>query len=325
MSACTWKTSVSAASNGCCQRGRGASPTRISSGLTRTRLLPSAAFSHRTVPVSRYRRPARGRSPAGAWWSSCTGSSCSRAITCSPGSAASLPRTSSVTPSAKYSSLGGAQVLERQHRQHASAPAASSSPGACCAASRTARPARAGSRSASAASDRGAAARGARRSQRRPRFRGAVARAAATRGAGAAAVGGRRPSASARANSAARARTGPPATWPAPWPPPRRRPPARSSRTCRSGRGVSVNRRAMIACAVGAGERRLAGEHLVEHARRASRCRSGASTSRSPAGLLGAHVGRRADRHAGLGQLARRRPRSARAMPKSATSAWPSR
>ena len=43
MSACTWNTSVIAASNGCCHLVRGAWPgvTSTSSGLTRTRLVPS--------------------------------------------------------------------------------------------------------------------------------------------------------------------------------------------------------------------------------------------------------------------------------------------
>ena len=72
------------------------------------------------------------------------------------------------------------------------------------------------------------------------------------------------------------------------------------------------------------GERRLAGQHLVEHA--AERVDVGAGVDVALAArLLGAHVGRRADGEAGLGELARRRPpASARAMPKSATSVWPS-
>ena len=55
MSAWTWKTLVSAASNGSCQRVRGAAPAWIctSSGITRTRLVPSGCFSQRTVPESR--------------------------------------------------------------------------------------------------------------------------------------------------------------------------------------------------------------------------------------------------------------------------------
>ena len=55
MSACTWNTSVSEASNDSCHRVRGArpGPTSTSSGVTRTRLAPPGAFSHRTVAVSR--------------------------------------------------------------------------------------------------------------------------------------------------------------------------------------------------------------------------------------------------------------------------------
>ena len=63
MSACTWNTSVSAASNGCCHRVRGALPGRdlTSSGLTCTRLAPSGSLSQRTVPVSRYSTPELAR------------------------------------------------------------------------------------------------------------------------------------------------------------------------------------------------------------------------------------------------------------------------
>ena len=55
MSDCTWKTSVSAASNGCCHLEAGApdSFTSTSSGLTCTRLAPPL-FCQRTVAVSRY-------------------------------------------------------------------------------------------------------------------------------------------------------------------------------------------------------------------------------------------------------------------------------
>ena len=54
MSDCTWKTSVSAASNGCCHLEVGA-PARVtstSSGLTWTRLAPPL-FCQRTVAVRR--------------------------------------------------------------------------------------------------------------------------------------------------------------------------------------------------------------------------------------------------------------------------------
>ncbi len=55
MSAWTSKTLVSEASNCWPHRVRSACPGRAStsSGLTRTRLAVPAAFSHRTVPVSR--------------------------------------------------------------------------------------------------------------------------------------------------------------------------------------------------------------------------------------------------------------------------------
>ncbi len=55
MSDCTWKTSVSAASNGCCHFDVGAPEpvTSMSSGLTCTRLVPGA-FCQRTVAVRRY-------------------------------------------------------------------------------------------------------------------------------------------------------------------------------------------------------------------------------------------------------------------------------
>ena len=51
-SACTWKTSVRFASNGCSHRVEPLA-TWISSGLTRTRLRPLSPFSHRTLPTSR--------------------------------------------------------------------------------------------------------------------------------------------------------------------------------------------------------------------------------------------------------------------------------
>ena len=71
-----------------------------------------------------------------------------------------------------------------------------------------------------------------------------------------------------------------------------------------------------------AGEGRLAGQHLVEHA--AEGVHVGAAVERALAGrLLGAHVVRRPEHDAGLGEPRRRRPATlnAAAMPKSATSA----
>ena len=96
-------------------------------------------------------------------------------------------------------------------------------------------------------------------------------------------------------------------------------------RTCaHARRGLAVSRLAMIACAVGPGERRLPGQHLVEH--RGQAVDVGAGVEPAVAGrLLRAHVGRRADREAGLGQPLVAARASARAMPKSATSVWPSR
>jgi hypothetical protein len=55
MSAWTWNTSLSAASNGCCHFVVAAAPgvTSTSSGLTRTRLVPPGPFSQRILPTSR--------------------------------------------------------------------------------------------------------------------------------------------------------------------------------------------------------------------------------------------------------------------------------
>ena len=99
MSAWTWNTSVSAASNGCCHLVEPVE-TWISSGLTRT-WLPPAPFSHRTVPVSSQSTPSSRPISWGdrvdlLYWVELL-----RAVTWSPGSEVSLPRTSSVIPSAK--------------------------------------------------------------------------------------------------------------------------------------------------------------------------------------------------------------------------------
>ena len=67
-----------------------------------------------------------------------------------------------------------------------------------------------------------------------------------------------------------------------------------------------------------AGERRLAGEHLVQHAAEAVEVAPPVDR-RVAAGLLGAHVGRRADGEAGLGEPLAAGRASARAIPKSAT------
>ena len=72
-------------------------------------------------------------------------------------------------------------------------------------------------------------------------------------------------------------------------------------RLLRTGRGRSVRMRAMIACDVAAGVRRLADEHLVGH--RAERVHIAPRVDDSVArGLLGTHVLWRAERHAGLRQ-----------------------
>ena len=95
-----------------------------------------------------------------------------------------------------------------------------------------------------------------------------------------------------------------------------------AGRYCRTLGASLESRRAAIACAVGPGERRLARQHLVQHG--AERVDVGPRVELPLARrLLRAHVGRRADRHA-RSRSGARRPPSARAMPKSATSAWPS-
>ena len=73
-----------------------------------------------------------------------------------------------------------------------------------------------------------------------------------------------------------------------------------------------------------AGERRLARQHLVQHAAEAVEVRG--RPDGLSARLLGRHVVRRAHRHPGRGELLRLVPsfEIARAMPKSATRAWPS-
>ena len=96
------------------------------------------------------------------------------------------------------------------------------------------------------------------------------------------------------------------------------------SRNDRTGRGVSVNRRAIACC--GVGPVNGGSPASISNSTAGERVDVAARVERAGAGrLLRAHVGRRAERGAGLGDaLARRwgRPASARAMPKSATSAW---
>ena len=90
-------------------------------------------------------------------------------------------------------------------------------------------------------------------------------------------------------------------------------------RVDRIGRGRSVSTRAMIACAVLAAVRRLAGEHLVRH--RAERVDVAAPVDRAIAGrLLGRHVLRRAERESGLRDRGRRRRCTPRARCRSRRS-----
>ena len=77
-----------------------------------------------------------------------------------------------------------------------------------------------------------------------------------------------------------------------------------------SGRGLSVKHARHDRLGGGAGERRLAGEHLVEHGAERVDVRAGGDLALAHR-LLGTHVVRRAERHAGLGhpgpaRLARR-------------------
>ena len=239
MSACTWKTSVSAASNGCCHRVVAADPgtTCTSSGLTRTRLCPSGRFSHLILPTSRYCTPSS--------WAICSGGLDERlycpalllAITLSPPRVASLPRTSSVMPSAKYSSVESPRFSKGRtaRRRVVPGPVGSAPRWERSQPNSTPRPSRKPSpRRSAGRRDSGTAGR---------EIVGA---------AGATDVGAAVPdSSSARANSAAvanrsagdfaRARAVAPAT-----------PSGTVSRTSRSGRGDSSIRRAIIACAVGA-------------------------------------------------------------------------
>ena len=77
------------------------------------------------------------------------------------------------------------------------------------------------------------------------------------------------------------------------------------------GAGASIAWRAMVARGAGAGERRLAGQHLVQHAGQAVLVAAAVEPGLR-ARLLGAHVGRRADGEAVVGDVhgsPRRRPR----------------
>ena len=98
----------------------------------------------------------------------------------------------------------------------------------------------------------------------------------------------------------------------------------RSSASARSGARLLRHDSRHDRLRGGPGERRLAGQHLVEH--RAERVDVGPRVEIVLAGgLLGAHVLRRAETHAGLGEpdpAVAAAPASA--MPKSATSARPS-
>ena len=106
MSACTLKTSLIGASNDCCHLLAAApSPlTCTSSGLTCTRLVPSAFLAQRTVPVSRYWTPRSAAICPGVRVEPAYCTELPRAITWSCDSSVSLPRTASETPLAKYAS-----------------------------------------------------------------------------------------------------------------------------------------------------------------------------------------------------------------------------
>ena len=123
MLAWTSNTSESTASKGCCHFVVAVAAS-TSSGLTRTRLSPPERFSQRTVAVSRYCTPS-SLAICGVvfvvflYWFELV-----RAITCSPGSAASLPRTSSVIPSAKYSSSGAPRFSKGRTARSLAPPAA---------------------------------------------------------------------------------------------------------------------------------------------------------------------------------------------------------
>ena len=115
------------------------------------------------------------------------------------------------------------------------------------------------------------------------------------------------------------------APGPAPSPAGGRGPPTRARPAARRGRSAPrvVKRWAMTAGARRALERRAPDQHLV--ADDGERVLVGARVHRPLAGgLLGRHVGRRAERQAGLGQPVLVGSPSARAMPKSATSVSPS-
>ena len=299
MSACTWKTSVSAASNGCCHRGRGAlgppAPARGSPAPGSARPRPSPSAPCRPAGS---RRRAPGRSAPASWSCRLYWPELLLAITLRPGSAASLPRTSSVMPSAKYSSAesprfskgstASSRVVPGRRRLvgggERSQPNSTPRPSRKPSAERERRGAPAGAARSTAARaaaalpapDVGVGARGCPMPQRPGEL-----------GGGGEPVGGR---------LRQRARNRP------------RHASGTVSRTSRSGRGGSSNRRAIIACAVGAGERRLAGEHLVEHAAEAVDVAPGVQLAVGRR-LLRAHVGRGADREAGLGQPLVRRPR----------------
>ena len=102
MSACIWNTPLTSPSNGCCQRLVPVD-TSISSGLTRTRRPPPCARFPPHRPSQQVRDPKLLRRSAAESSSprSCTEPRPARAVTANPRSAVSLPRTSSVMPSAK--------------------------------------------------------------------------------------------------------------------------------------------------------------------------------------------------------------------------------
>ena len=237
-------------------------------------------------------------------------------MTWRPGSAASLPRTSSVIAVGEVRVGRVAQVLERQHREPLGAARRRRRVRAR-GARRTARQPEQAERQ----QRRVTSSAGRPRQRGRPRRPGRASRRAAAAAVAAPVAAGaapartrpRAPNRSAGTGASAlpdRLRPPPPARWAAP--------------RARSARG-SVSRLAMIACAVGAGERRLARQHLVEHRSRASRCRSARRAPGRPRPAPGSCRPACRPRARSRSAARRRRRPSARAMPKSATSVLPSR
>ena len=262
MSACTWKTSVSAASNGCCQRVRAACPGRDLHQLgahphparCRPRPSPSAPCRSAGSPL-----PARGRSRCGRFVVLRYSVELPRAITSSPeaGRACPAPRRSRRRRSRRPPSRPGSRTgAPRARCRRRSSPA----PGGR-AARRTARRAPMQEPEDERASASGTGGRRASRATRwRARSRGGDGRAAGRRTV-AARLAAPAPNSAARREPVGRDRAS--ARWI-----------ARSTASgtalappARIGRAVSVNRFAHHRLRRRPGERRLARQHLVQHHR----------------------------------------------------------